>query len=116
LSSIAQAKPAKCERSELGDIGDSRTNHSFSGWIISAVCCDYFKLLWAKIRDKDLLVSILDSYSTHKRQQVLDQIDRLTIRRVFKNPNMTDAFELLDRYMFGCLKAMTRNLFANFDV
>jgi hypothetical protein len=109
-------KMEKCERSQLGDVGEDRTDHSCSGSTTSTVFCNYLNCRGEQVRDNDPLVLILHSCSARQRRQVLEQADRLNIRLIFIPPDLTDALQPTDRDVFGCWNAMARYLFVNIDM
>jgi hypothetical protein len=109
---LAAGKTARVEGSQLGDIGIHFSDHSESGWTTTETFIRYLHWLRDTQYKDDLpLWLVLDCYSVHRDEAVKACAESLNIVLEFLPPGMTDSFQPLDRYVFGCMKAKCRRLF-----
>jgi hypothetical protein len=57
---------------------------------------------------------ILDCYSLHPSEYIKKCAEKIGIKLLFIPAGMTDAYEPLDRYIFGLMKASGRRMYHQF--
>jgi hypothetical protein len=109
---LAEGKTDRVEVSQLGDVGPHFTDHSESGWTTTDTFVRYLRFLRERLFPDDMPIwLVLDCYSVHRDATVRSEAEALNIFLEFLPPGMTDAFQPLDRYVFGAMKAMCRRLY-----
>jgi hypothetical protein len=108
---LARGKTERAERSQIGDATGHWVSHSPSGWMTEVTFEEYLELLRQHYSDGSELHLLLDSYSAHRTQNVKETAARLNIKLYYIPPGMTDAYQPLDRKIFGVLKGYAKRLF-----
>jgi hypothetical protein len=93
------------------NIADHSTDHSESDWIMIETFTHFLDFLRSYYNDQEPLWLILDCYSVHRTENIKKHADKLGIHLVFIPARMTEAYQLLDRYIFGILKAECRRMY-----
>ena len=94
----------------MGDVCGHWKGHSESGWTTEDVFEKYLDCL-ARHYNGELVHLILDSYSAHRTQRIINYAAMKNISLHFIPPGLTDKWQPLDRRVFGVLKAYARRLF-----
>ena len=108
---IAQGKTNSVEESQIGDVGYHWKSHSESGWVTEDVFCQYLHHIRQYYDDGDKIYLIHDVYTVHRKIEVINEAAALNIEMIFIPAGLTDAYQPLDRRIFGVLKAKARRYF-----
>ena len=111
LMFIAKGQTERVEDSQVGDIGPHWKTHSPNGWMTNEAFQVYLKKLREHFKNDEPIHLILDCYKTHKSEVTRDLAKILNISLHFIPPGMTDAFQPLDRKIFGIVKAHAKRLY-----
>ena len=106
---IAKGKTDLCHQ-QLGDPQGHLVGHSKKGWTTVDTFSEFLMAVREHFRDDDPVYLLLDLYSVHKTQEVRQLAASLNIVLTFIPPGMTDAYQPLDRRVFGVLKQYLRLL------
>lgn len=113
LMFVAEGVSERCENSQIGNVEPHWKYHSENGWVTEEVFLHYITTLREHYGgiDGPRLFLILDVYPSHKTEDVKNFAVGLNIELIYVPAGQTDEYQPLDRYAFGCLKAMARKLF-----
>lgn len=110
---IGKGKTDFVENSQIGDVGPHWKDHSESCWVTEEVFINYLKKLREHFGGTNgpKLHLILDVYPSHRTDDVKNFAVGLNINLIYVPAGLTDEYQPLDRYVFGCLKSTARRLF-----
>ena len=111
LMFIAKGKTERVEESQIGDISSHWKTHSETGWMTNETFQEYLKKLREHFGDNKPIHLVLDCYKTHKSEVTKNLAKNLNMSLHFIPPGMTDAFQPLDRKIFGIVKAFAKRLY-----
>ena len=106
---IAKGKSDRCH-GQLGDPQGHLVTHSESGWSTAETFSLFLMSIRERFRDDGPIYLLLDQYSVHRTETVRNLAQSLGIELIFIPPGMTDAYQPLDRRVFGVLKQYLRLL------
>jgi hypothetical protein len=109
---LAKGKTARCEASQLGELGEHVCDHSPTGWMTENTMVRYLGWLREELNrirgGEETYDLIMDIYPVHVMESVRLQARLLGFRVHFIPSGLTDQYQPLDRSVFGCLKSTAR--------
>ena len=111
LMFIAKGKTERVEESQIGNIDPHWKTHTINGWMTNEAFQEYLRKLRDYFQDNEPIHLILDCYKTHKSEVTRNLAEILNISLHFIPPGMTDAFQPLDRKIFGIVKAHAKRMY-----
>ena len=107
---IAKGQTDQVLETQIGDVGPHLRSFSQKGWTDASTFYAFLNYIKSEFDENEEVHIILDTFSAHKAEEIIDSAKELGLVLHFIPPGLTDLYQPLDVKIFAIIKAYLKHM------